>query len=347
MSEITRTQFAQAPIELIESCTDRQRKGWLFVYLWLWHYAGKDDQAFPSVARLALECRMNTEDTRRALAWLTTEGWIERVDRPGRTSLFHVRTERCVRNPHRRRRSERTPTPKGGGVPDPYARRGTPTPEGGVPEGVPLRLKGYPPLGTPNKKKTYKPLEELPVYVSRGVQGGVPTPPVSAVADTGQGPDEPSAPATQIETQTESGTLAPPPPEPKPPAKRRRFTPGPEHVPLDLQPLADDLLGFWAGKQGARSERAWSLLLGEVRRIRDDRQGGLEVAGTQLQAGTQAGWQSVTHANWQRYGLNTRNGPSDHPYLQHLHGARPSRTEVAAANVHRLIDTGEHWLAQP
>ena len=88
---ITRTRFAQAPLKLMEACADH--KGWLFVYLWLWHYADKDDNAWPSLDRLAAECHMKRDAVRAALKWLTETGWIEREDRPGSTSVFHVRLE--------------------------------------------------------------------------------------------------------------------------------------------------------------------------------------------------------------------------------------------------------------
>lgn len=165
--EITRTRFSMVPIELVEACAERQRKGWLFVYLWLWHYAGKDDQAFPSVSRLALECHMNLEDTRAALAWLTKQGWIKRVSRPGRTCLYHIRTERPPRKRSPRKGSQPTPTPKGVYPLRGSTRRGTPTPKGVGVGAEPLRLKGEgyqsetgttpTPEGTPNKKETSKP----------------------------------------------------------------------------------------------------------------------------------------------------------------------------------------------
>ena len=88
---LTRTGYAQVPIELLEKYGDK--KGVVFVYCWLWHYASRDDQAFPSVDRLAAECRMKPDDVRACLKSLAGDGWISRVDRPGQTTLFHVRKE--------------------------------------------------------------------------------------------------------------------------------------------------------------------------------------------------------------------------------------------------------------
>lgn len=92
-SRLTRTAFVQIPVPLLEHCAARGRKGVLFVYGWLWHYAGKDDNAFPSIQRLALECRMKPDDVRQALRCLVEQGWVHRVDRAGRTTLFHVRLD--------------------------------------------------------------------------------------------------------------------------------------------------------------------------------------------------------------------------------------------------------------
>lgn len=86
--EVTRTRFAQAPIELLQLCSEH--KGRLFVYLWLWHYAGASDSAWPSMDRLATDCRMKRDAVRLALKWLTEHGWIEREDRPGSTTVFHI-----------------------------------------------------------------------------------------------------------------------------------------------------------------------------------------------------------------------------------------------------------------
>lgn len=146
------------PIELAEACADR--KSWLFVYIWLWHYAGKDDQAFPSVERLAAECHMASRDVRRALTWLAKAGWIKRIERPGRTSLFHVRTERASSRRSHTKTSQPTPTPNGVSPKKVRPQRATPLPDGSgaedltpPPNGIPLPQKGDTPNGPPNKKE--------------------------------------------------------------------------------------------------------------------------------------------------------------------------------------------------
>lgn len=161
--QLTRSAYAMVPIELLELCSPRSRKGALFVYLWLWHYAGRDDQAFPSIPRLALECQMKAEDVRAALKWLTEEGWIRRIDRKGKTALFHVRTEPETR----KKRKAKSPTslkntgtlsdtpppigvtPTGVSPEGVSPQRGTPTPRGVSPS----RGRGpLPPKGDTNKK---------------------------------------------------------------------------------------------------------------------------------------------------------------------------------------------------
>jgi hypothetical protein len=83
--------------------------------------------------------------------------------------------------------------------------------------------------------------------------------------------------------------------------RKQPFKPTATDVPLELQPVATELLDFWAEKRGARTTRAWSGLLSELTRIAQDMHGGVEVVRTQLNAAVQSGWQSVTYANWQRY----------------------------------------------
>lgn len=96
------------------------------------------------------------------------------------------------------------------------------------------------------------------------------------------------------------------------PTRRQPYRPTSADVPLPLQPAADALLGFWAAKGGARTERAWNLLCSEAGRIASDPWGSLDALIEQLEAGTQAGWQSLTWRNWQRYagqGLPNRSTP--------------------------------------
>jgi len=164
---LTRRPFVMLSLDLVEQCAER--KGTLFVYAWLWHYAGRDDAAWPSLDRLALECRMKRDDVRQALKWLTTEGWVTREDRPGATSIFHVRTE--------------NPSPK----------RGTPPPDGGTPKrGItPLPQKGDPtppPKGATNKKPLTRSLEQEAL--------DPPTPQAEPIATAPAAPDEGAGPST-------------------------------------------------------------------------------------------------------------------------------------------------------
>lgn len=147
--ELSRQLFTQIPLELLTSCAVVGRRRLVFVYAWLWFYAGRSDNAFPSVPRLALECGMKERDIRTALQTLQAEGWIIRAGSgPNGTNLYRVRTE-----VKRRKRSAKptaaesksaAPLPPGGTPP-----QGTPTPPQG---GHPLPLGGTPPQGDPNKK---------------------------------------------------------------------------------------------------------------------------------------------------------------------------------------------------
>ena len=280
---ITRPRFAQVPITLLEACADR--KGSLFVYAWLWHYAGQDDQAFPSINRLALECRMKPEDVRASLRWLVENGWITRVDRQGQTTLFHVRYEQ-------------TPPPKGVPLPqkgDTPKRVGHPSPKRGR---GPLPQKGY-----PNKRDLTRGIEqelEPPLPPSGGSAGEQQQ---QAIAP------EPLTPIASPPSPPAGGIVAePPPPEPKPVKPRKpRFKPSADDVPPDLAVVTDDLLAFWPTRSGQKTPEAWTRMLGQARQIQQDPLGGTQILRGQLQDGINASvdgkpWQSLKYRNWQLYG---------------------------------------------
>jgi hypothetical protein len=131
-ADITRTAFSIIPVELIRAC--KHRKGTIVVYLMLWDYAGQNDAAWPSNERLADDCGMSEDDTRKAKRWLADHGWVERIVRPGKTDLFHVRSERF-----------------------PHPSNGTPPPNGGVPQ---MGEYTPPPNDTPNKKSLTRTISE-------------------------------------------------------------------------------------------------------------------------------------------------------------------------------------------
>ena len=309
---LTRTAFALVPIELLEKLGDK--KGAIVVYCWLWHYAGRDDQAFPSVERLAAECRMKPDGVRACLKSLAAEGWISRVDRPGQTTLFHVRSESV------------NPSPKWG----------TPPPNGGSPEqgSTPLPQTGDPtppPNGGPNNKhltkSTYQEVLEPPLppkgerraerddtHPYRDQDGFMVNPDQQPQATEAQpqptqpvkpweSPQQPK-PETPPEPQT---SLAHVPVDPQPASRKVSFTPTEGDVPAALLPVVSELLEFWASKGGKKTERAWTAQLGQLVQIQADPTGGTEAARAQLVAGVQAAtfgkaWCAVTYANWQRYG---------------------------------------------
>ena len=299
---ITRPRFAQVPIALLEACADR--KGTLFVYSWLWHYAGLDDQAFPSITRLALECRMKVNDVRSSLRWLVENGWISRVDRAGQTALFHVRYEQTL-------------PPKGGPLPQ----------KGDPPKGVPhpSPKRGTPPLphlGDPNKRD-----------LTRGIEQDLepPLPPSGGNAREGQGK------LIEVEALTvdaavpnaPAGGIVPEPPPPTKPVKTRkpRFQPSDDDVPADLLPVRHELLAFWPTRSGQMTQEAWNRMLSQARKIQQDPRGSTEILRGQLEDGIAASidgkrWQSLKFENWELYGRkaggsltgsgNRRKTPEEH-----------------------------------
>jgi hypothetical protein len=101
----------------------------------------------------------------------------------------------------------------------------------------------------------------------------------------------------------------PPPPPTMTPAtpRRRRFEPSEDLIPFELMPVAPEILGFWATKAGARTERAWTSLITQLSLIQSDPQGGTDALRAQLQTAIDRApikpWMSVTHALWRTYGL--------------------------------------------
>jgi hypothetical protein len=137
-----------------------------------------------------------------------------------------------------------------------------------------------------------------------------------------------------------------PEPEPAPKATRKQpFKPTAADVPPELQPVAVELLDFWAEKRGARTTRAWSGLLSELTRIAQDMHGGVETVRTQLNAAVQSGWQSVTYANWQRYAK-----PAAKPFGNSTatrYASRAERQTEAVEDVVAFLDAYEPAHAAP
>ena len=155
--ELHRPLFAQIPLELLSSCAERKRRRLVFVYAWLFFYAGRSDNAFPSIPRLALETGMKEDDVRASISTLLSEGWITRTGSgPNGTNSYRVRLEatrkrRSPRPAARRAKSEAPPPVKG-----------TPSKGGGTPlYGPPVTGRGDPPLRGPrNGDPINKPLNE-------------------------------------------------------------------------------------------------------------------------------------------------------------------------------------------
>lgn len=152
-AELHRTQFAQIPLDLLSSCAEIGRRRLVFVYAWLWFYAGQADNAFPSVPRLALECGMKERDIRAAVSTLLAEGWIVRAGTgPRGTKVYRVRmeTKRKKQRPKPAAAERKTTAPL-----PPVGRpsRGTTPPlQGESPTGAPLPPGGTPPQGDPINK---------------------------------------------------------------------------------------------------------------------------------------------------------------------------------------------------
>ena len=332
---LTRSAFVQLPVELLIAA--KKRKGLVFVYGWLWHHAGKDDAAFPTIETLSDECGMKGDDVRLSLKFLVRSGWIERHERPGLTPVYRVRSEGI--------HQDHNPSPKWGTPPlngGPLPQTGDPSPKWGTP---PL-----PQMGGGNKKpltRTKLKNQETPLCS-----------PVSAGDDPDRRPAVSATPAQidpqpvekpvenlvlstfliddssflnheRPETPLEASVSVQPQPQqpippwgqPRPleapseaPVKKTRsttkppvFLPTDTDVPAGLLPVSKKIIAFWQHKAGKKTPQAWALLIQELTKIKDFVNGGLDAVSEQCDLGINAkingkGWQSITLNNYIKMG---------------------------------------------
>jgi hypothetical protein len=82
----------------------------------------------------------------------------------------------------------------------------------------------------------------------------------------------------------------------------KTFVPTAEDIPACLLPVEAPLRAFWQDKTGQRTQQAWNCLTGALERIWQHPDGGTAAVREQLENATQAGWRSITFANWVKYG---------------------------------------------
>jgi hypothetical protein len=267
----------------------------------MWTLQSHYPEIRPSIGRLAQEACISERTVRRVLDDLIRKGWLAkrmRRDDNGRNmaNVYELRVwsenPPAVEPEHEQDRKHR----------EVAARRSRVSPKQG--EGVtesprPVTLTPHPVRQSPPN-----PAQSQPPQATWGE--GVTLPGVSqrqgggCHSDRGEGVTVTPEVKQEEEIQEE---------ETKPTALRTRtrkprttaFNPTADDIPADLLPVQHDLLDFWAEKRGARSQRAWDGLCAELQKIHRDPNGGADTLRAQLNAAIQAGWQSVTYANWQRY----------------------------------------------
>jgi len=351
-STLKRTDFVIIPKQLLRDCKDR--KGTLFVYAWLWDYAGTRDNAFPAVETQAFECRMKEEAVREARRWLETEGWITREDRPGYTTNFHVRTEpaatgRTLMNTREAPGRGTQLSPQAGDTPKRgYPKRGTP-PKGGYPKrgSTPLPQKGEytpPPKGGDeqevlNKKKTEQPLKPPVSPTALRASGDEPALEVEETEVEPTPPDAPGDPApvaaatspTTAKPVVAAAAASKPKAQPKAAATAKsrlaQACPLPGDAPV-LQPDLLDLLASWWQRRCRVHPRADRLQLGTrtLNAIRLAVEHG--VLEGYLEQAAEAGWQSLGHEGHRRViaGLAKATTTSDFPFALAHTGSRMLRS---------------------
>jgi hypothetical protein len=87
----TNQGFLKIPMQLVRDCVNH--KPTLFVYAWLQAY--EKTNADPSVATVADQCGMKERACRARIHWLEANDWIRRIERPGKTCLYRVITDRA------------------------------------------------------------------------------------------------------------------------------------------------------------------------------------------------------------------------------------------------------------
>jgi hypothetical protein len=106
-SKLFRRPFVQMPLDLLELTGGKKAIG--YVYLWLWHYAGEADKAWPGTETLAKKARVNIHDARASITWLADRGYIVKHERKGFTAVYEVRGESAAA---RRAASSTDPLPR-------------------------------------------------------------------------------------------------------------------------------------------------------------------------------------------------------------------------------------------
>lgn len=275
------------------------RRGW-----------GSAEGCWASIKSLQDESGFGRHSVIAALRWLVAEGWVTKEERPGYTCVYRVRIDDPQppekKHPVQKRRG--SPRPKTEGVPTPKT------------DGVPRPKTDY--EQEPSNKNPLTTKEPPTHYVGLPPEG-----------DTHGSDDDwpewcvawPSACAsgTLVEDpQPQRPDPAPSPPKRTPMAKPRAFVPTPDDIPASLLPVEAPLMAFWQHKQGQRTQQAWNCLTGALERIWRHPDGGIDAVRDQIDNATQAGWRSITFANWQKYGTRP---------LAPIGGSRrKSSTEAAA-----------------
>ena len=90
-ARVFRRPHVQMPVDLLEATGNKKSIG--YVYMWLWHYAGVDDKAWPSTETLAKKARVNEHDVRLSVRWLAEHGYIVKHERRGMAPVYEVRGE--------------------------------------------------------------------------------------------------------------------------------------------------------------------------------------------------------------------------------------------------------------
>ena len=297
----------------------------------LWTLQSYHPNIWPSYSRVAGDTRMSSRQVMRVVDELQGMGLLEKVGRTGRrgqtSNVYRVTVWKTMT-------LEPSSDPGCHPAAEPLQADEMPV---AVPcdsqspydsQSPPPMTHSHPPYDSQSPEeeqgiKNKKELEPPTYYVSSPPTGGTHTRGASLpvfVADS-PAPEASGTLAADLPPQQ-----ADPAPSPRPRmAKPKRFTPTLDDVPASLLPAESALRGFWEGKGGNHTQRAWNCLTGALERIWQHPDGGMAAVLDQLEAGTQAGWASITFSNWQKYGqaLPARSGG----------GPRKSATDQAADNV--------------
>lgn len=263
--------FVIVPHELLDEAPDGSV---VLVYISLYrHGHGSREGCWCSQQRLSQESGVYLKGVRKALLWLEENGWVQGDHRTGRTAIYRVITQRHLGRNEPRSKTTQVENALGGRSKTTQVPRSKTT------------YEQKPSNKNPRTKNQEDPLTPQPR--PRGTRADGTNPRAQGTNPRAQGRNL-RAQGTNLRAQ---GTNP----------RAQRIDPATAPLPEALEQHRQAIADFWAAKRSgsARTATAFTLLVKQLERIQA---ADPSAVAEQLDAATQAGWSSITYANWERYG---------------------------------------------